>query len=388
MTIPAMAKRATRRQLSFTRKDSDHPVCVLCHGHHCHKSSPADWKSEEARKYVLSLDCVAPESPVCRLCRDDVTRALANSHYIPRWRKYKTQGSRCCVMECTNSAVSSVSTTTEVMQVFACAGLTCINDMEPSPLCKQHYQLVYDALQPRQCTTWGTRLRAGNHRSCPQPEIVRKHLHERTGFLGEIQVHDPVCLVCYRSHLVLLRDNSPISTDSDLARLICEYVHNIPTIAKVLTTQDVIDVSIMKTVVSVGNILLENRAILLPSIHETFMGHVTDTSRVADISLEDTKDVSSRYVLSSLTASLQHHITYSCKVRKYGTLVHRPNADLVPLLSEALWKLRMTQSHQQEKPPVSGSTTPPHKFYGRLEPTKYSCTKPNIIFPIKRLFSF
>ena len=46
----------------------------------------------------------------------------------------------------------------------------------------------------------------------------------------------------------------------------------------VLTIQDVIDVSIMKTVVSVGNIRLENRAILLPSIHETFMGHVTDMS--------------------------------------------------------------------------------------------------------------
>ena len=52
--LPAMAKRATRRQLSFPRKDSDHPVCVLCHGHHCQKSSPADWKSEEARKYMLS----------------------------------------------------------------------------------------------------------------------------------------------------------------------------------------------------------------------------------------------------------------------------------------------------------------------------------------------
>ena len=100
------------------------------------------WKSEEARKYVLSP---WPTPTV----------------YIPRWRKYKMQGSRCCVMECRNSAVSSVSTTTEVMQVFARAGLTCINDMEPTPLCKQHYQLVYDALQPRQCTTCGTRLRAG-----------------------------------------------------------------------------------------------------------------------------------------------------------------------------------------------------------------------------------
>ena len=228
-------------------------------------------------------------------------------------------------MECKNSAVSSVSTTTEAVQVFARAGLTYINDMEPAPLCKQHYQLMYDALQPRQCTTCGTRLRAGNHRSYSQPDIVRKYLNERAGFLGEIQVQDQ-----YRSHLVLLRDNTPISTDSDLARLtvnmstICpQYSHK----SKVLTIQDVIDVSIMKTVVSVGNILLENRAVLLPNIHEIFMGHVTDMSRVADISLKDIKDVSSRYILSSLTASLQHHITYSCKVWKYGTLVHRPNID-------------------------------------------------------------
>ena len=96
---------------------------------------------------------------------------------------------------------------------------------------------MYDALQPRKCTTC---LSAGNHRSCPQPDIVRKHLHERTGFLGEIQVQDQVCLVCYRSHFVLLRDNTPISTNSGL---ICEYVHNIPTIAKVLTIQDVVDSS-------------------------------------------------------------------------------------------------------------------------------------------------
>ena len=120
-------------------------------------------------------------------------------------------------MECKNSAVSAVSITTEVIQVFARAGLTCINDMEPTPLCKQHYQLVYDALQVRQ-HTYGTHLGADNHRSCPQPDIVHKHLNERTGFLGDIQVQDQVCLVCYRSHLLLLRDNTPISTDSDLAR--------------------------------------------------------------------------------------------------------------------------------------------------------------------------
>lgn len=47
-----------------------------------------------------------------------------------------------------------------------------------------------------------------------------------------------------------------------------------------------------------------------------------------------------------LTANLGHHIAYSCKVRKYGTLVYRANADLIPLLSEALWKLQNAKSIQ------------------------------------------
>ncbi len=50
------------------------------------------------------------------------------------------------------------------------------------------------------------------------------------------------------------------------------------------------------------------------------------------------------WVLSSLIANLQHHMTYRCTVRKYGTLILRPNTDLMPSLQKTLWRLRQLES--------------------------------------------
>ena len=61
-------------------------------------------------------------------------------------------------------------------------------------------------------------------------------------------------------------------------------------------------------------------------------------------------------ILSDLTANLQHHIAYSCKVHKYGTLIYRPNADLASLLSEAMWKLQNAETTPDEKTEVTDST--------------------------------
>ena len=47
----------------------------------------------------------------------------------------------------------------------------------------------------------------------------------------------------------------------------------------------------------------------------------------------------SRWIQSNLTVHLQHHMTYSCRVRKYGTIIYRPHSDLILSLSQALWEL-------------------------------------------------
>ena len=46
------------------------------------------------------------------------------------------------------------------------------------------------------------------------------------------------------------------------------------------------------------------------------------------------------WILSSLKANLQRHITYRCPVRKCGTLIFRPNIDLIPSLQKTIWRLR------------------------------------------------
>ena len=59
--------------------------------------------------------------------------------------------------------------------------------------------------------------------------------------------------------------------------------------------------------------------------------------------------LSSRWLLSELVGRLQHHMVYTCKVRKYGTLLYRPSSDIVMLLTEAMWKLRNTEQAEGEK---------------------------------------
>ena len=39
---------------------------------------------------------------------------------------------------------------------------------------------------------------------------------------------------------------------------------------------------------------------------------------------------------------------YSCKVRKYGTLIYRPSSDIVLLLTEAMWKLQNAKQATDE----------------------------------------
>ena len=84
----------------------DFSVCSLCGSSHSHTSSPGEWKNVEAKKYILSLG-ISANSQVCRPCRQDMTRALADSAYIPRWEKGKEASkTTCCVLNCTELAIA------------------------------------------------------------------------------------------------------------------------------------------------------------------------------------------------------------------------------------------------------------------------------------------
>ena len=42
---------------------------------------------------------IIPESCICQLCRDDVTKLISNPSHVPRWRKVKDK-QWCSVSEC------------------------------------------------------------------------------------------------------------------------------------------------------------------------------------------------------------------------------------------------------------------------------------------------
>ena len=217
--IADMSKRRSRRQLAFT--ESPPPaVCAVCLDHHSHTSSPKEWKNQHAKEYMLSMD-VSADSLVCRPCRHDVTRVLADAAYVPRWRKRSGESSNsyCCVRNCNQLSFAQAS-------MCSSDELQSIQDIHfqsepvpiPTSLCKSHYHVVYDALQTRHkhCRTCGRRLRQGNDRPCPQPHAIQAYLSEHTDFAGDIVRSDRVCLTCYKTHF---KENKPISRDDDLKSL-------------------------------------------------------------------------------------------------------------------------------------------------------------------------
>ena len=186
--------------------------------------------------------------------------------------------------------------------------------------------------------TCGTSLRRdSNPKPCPQPALIEHYLKENTEYEGSIKESDKVCYVCYQSHLVNLQQRNDSSTDKDLLQLIATLSKQIPTSIK--STDELTNAAMTRAVVAVGRDLLNGNVMLLPD-HDLFNLYASELSPHLHEEIDTSKLVTSANILSNLKANLQYHIAYSCKTRKHGTLIYRPNADLRPALAQALWRLR------------------------------------------------
>lgn len=183
-------------------------------------------------------------------------------------------------------------------------------------------------------------LTAYQPKPCPQPATIEHHLKENTTFEGSIKEGDQVCYACYRSHLFTLQQNKYVSTDYDLKQLIATI--HVPT--NIQSTTDLIEAAMNRVAIAVGTELLDRNVLLLPSVHDLFCSIANELSVHLDEVITPSKLVTSAYILSSLTATLQHHITCYCKIKKYGTVLYRPDTDLNQALAKTLWQLR-TKDH-------------------------------------------
>ena len=102
---------------------------------------------------------------------------------------------------------------------------------------------------------------------CPQPQIIQAYLYEYTDFTGEIVNSDRVFLIYYKFHLAILKENKPVSRDDELKSLLdSSSLTNTHT----SMTHDIIHATTNRILIEVGEMLLENRATLLPTICSIF----------------------------------------------------------------------------------------------------------------------
>ena len=319
----------------------------------------------KVRELVGSLGA-SPDSLVCRPCRQDATRVVSFPSYTPRWEK---KSCTCHISECSETFHSHMAISDEVVATIECANLVCnTGDNSTSiPLCKLHYSLIYQMIQqPRQtnCPTCGISLRHKKSRVCPQPEQIGHHLSKTIGFEGHITEGQKVCFSCYKSHLVILQQNSCTceSTDSDLEILINTLKHSLQSTKVIVSIEGVLSVAVTHTTVKVGEDLLKREVLLLPAVHEFFNQCVNSIAAASDkldkTDLKDKTKVTSLWVLSELSANLKQHMACACRTRKYGTVMYRPDTDLISALQKALWKVRhLEQAHCETDSCLDQTTT-------------------------------
>ena len=139
----------------------------------------------------------------------------------------------------------------------------------PTPLCQYHYHLLYDSLHgtARWCVTRGMCLKHTSHRWCPQPQIVTKYLRDYTAFEGEIASS-------WQSVPNLLQisisNASRTPAWKHRQQLTPAAGHLLVMPLDQVTSKNVVQVAMAKTLCTVGEILLNRKAILLPSIQEHF----------------------------------------------------------------------------------------------------------------------
>ena len=100
--------------------------------------NPSAWKNDRARDMALTNLQLTHQSPVCRLCRDDIGRMIRNPHMRPRWKRVEKIEKKCCIPACTDTCYSVLRVRTEeqVANLLECESLPY-----PKPLCQHHIPL-------------------------------------------------------------------------------------------------------------------------------------------------------------------------------------------------------------------------------------------------------
>ena len=71
-----------------------------------------------------------------------------------------------------------------------------------------------------------------------------------------------------------------------------------------------------------GEVLLANKNLLLPSVYDFFLDNLRDIAIASNIAFNK-PTTTSRWILGYLIYTFEHHLSCKCMVRKHGTIIYR-----------------------------------------------------------------
>ena len=121
------------------------------------------------------------------------------------------------------------------------------------------------------------------------------------------------------------------STDADLHLLIAKIQLDTPIASNVHTLERAIHFTSNTLAIEVGEALLKQTALLLPSVYERFCDKLTEITRSRGIIINQDiqRLVSANWLRSQLSSLLEHHLAYKCSVKRYGTMLYCYGGDLL-----------------------------------------------------------
>ena len=331
--------------------------CTLCKEKSIKYTHPVKWKDENLLKFLQSIEPdlnILPDACICRNCRDSLSNGRKKpNNYKPRWSRVAPIIKPCEVSGCIEPACrcTKLATKEEITQHLQCP-LDNLENFETN-LCDNHYRNLHKQISPAsyqwKCGVCSIAIRGGNYqsfRACAEPELFTKHLREHTDHDVGITGNEKVCMECYRHSLTVAREaiEKPTTTDDEFKCLIDTIKGSLSTLqAEITNEQKLIDYVLKLTTVAIAQQLLNNQALTLNSAYDIFKSNVES---LLPMSTSDTPSKivrSPRWLLCQLSLLLNHHLAYTCRVKKHGTILYRQGREL-DCLSHSLFSLKNLKS--------------------------------------------
>ena len=156
---------------------------------------------------------------------------------------------------------------------------------------------------------------------------------------------DKICHACHAKYTEIIGihnvlgtidiqgdDQGLISLNADLDMLIANLKHEVQH-----TEQGSERSALITTKIMVAETLRNQKAIMLPSVSDFFKSAITDKKCTR----------TTRWSQRQLEETMGHHMKFTCKHRKYGTILYRAGGDMLNALSFDWHTAAITGAEQQ-----------------------------------------